>query len=115
VKGLKVDTRGVHLTFTQALDRESAEDLETYAAQRWNYQRTSNYGSPEISVSDPKRRGKDTLEIRSAKLSKDGRTVTLKIADLKPVMQQLITFKNLLASDGTKISQQVMHTINVLQ
>jgi glucose/arabinose dehydrogenase len=115
VKGLKVDKRGVHLTFTQALDRESAEDLETYAAQRWNYQRTSNYGSPEISVSDPKRRGKDTLEIRSAKLSKDGRTVTLKIADLKPVMQQLITFKNLLASDGTKISQQVMHTINVLQ
>ncbi|MGY8675867.1 MAG: DUF6797 domain-containing protein, partial [Verrucomicrobiia bacterium] len=37
VKGLKVDKRGVHLTFTQALDRESAEDLETYAAQRWNY------------------------------------------------------------------------------
>ncbi len=40
---------------------------------------------------------------------------SLKIADLRPAMQQLINFRNLSTADGKKISQQVMHTINVLQ
>ncbi len=114
VAGLKVDRYGVHLTFTQPLEKSSAEDVQNYSGERWNYQRTSNYGSPEISVEDPKKKGHDKLEIKSAKLSADGKTVTLDVVDLKLAMQQLITFNNIKAKDGSQISQRVLHTINAM-
>ncbi|MBI3874652.1 MAG: hypothetical protein HY300_01510 [Verrucomicrobia bacterium] len=112
VRDLRVTKAGVALTFTQPLDKAAAEDAQNYSGQRWNYLRTSNYGSPELSVENPEKKGHDNLDIKSAKLSADGKTVTLEIADLKPVMQQLLKFQ-LKAADGTAIEQQVMHTINV--
>jgi glucose/arabinose dehydrogenase len=111
--GLRVSKDGVALTFTQPLDKSIAEDTGNWSGSRWNYKRTSNYGSPKVSVADPARSGTDSLDITAAKLSADGRTVTLTITDLKPVMQQHLNFK-LKAVDGTAINQQVLHTINAL-
>jgi len=113
VRDLKVTKESLILSFTQPLDKSIAEDAGSYSGSRWNYRRTKEYGSPKVSVADPARNGTDTLDITGAKLSADGRTVTLHITDLKPVMQQLLTFK-LKAADGTAISQQVLHTINAL-
>ena len=67
---------GVELTFTQPLDKASAEDVQNYSGERWNYLRTSNYGSPEFSVENPDKKGHDKLDITAAKLSADGKTVT---------------------------------------
>ena len=87
--------------------------MQNYSAKRWNYQRAEDYGSPEFSVSDPQKKQRDELPIQSAKLSADGKTVTLEIADLKPVMGQSINF-NLKAKDGTEINQVIQHTINAI-
>ena len=111
VKNLRVDRYGVHLTFSQPLDRAAATDMENYSGKRWNYDRAEHYGSPEFSVVDPKKRARDIIDITSANLSNDGLQVTLKIADLRPVMQQTLKF-NLKAADGTAISQEIMHTIH---
>lgn len=113
VRGLNVTRKHIKLTFTQPLDRKSAEDTDNYAGRRWNYKRTSNYGSPDFSVAEPSKRGKDDLVIKSAKLSQDGRTVSLEVEDLKPVMQQTISFR-IESKDGASIRQEVMHTINAL-
>ena len=113
VRGLKVVKNGVELTFTQPLDRATATDAQNVSGKRWNYARTSNYGSPELSVADPKKRGRDNLDITATKLSADGRTLTVEIADFKPVMQETIKF-NLKAADGTPIQQEVMHTVHVI-
>src|SRR6185295_17999355 len=43
-----------------------------------------------ISVADPKKRGRDRVEIRSAKVSADGKTVTLEVPGLAPVMQMQV-------------------------
>ena len=43
----------------------------------------------------------------------DRKTVTIEIADFKPVMQQTIRW-NLKAADGTPVAQEVMHTIHAL-
>jgi len=51
------------------------------------------------------------MEITAAKLSNDGKTVTLEIKDLKPVMQMLVKFA-IKAKDGTEIDQQVMNSIH---
>ena len=113
VRDLKVTKNGVELTFTQPLATDSAADLQNFSGKRWNYLRAESYGSPEFSVDDPKKKGRDLINITSSKLSADGKTVTLEIADLKPVMQQSIRF-NLKAADGTPIAQEIQHTIHAI-
>ncbi len=113
VDGLKVKKNAVEISFIQPLDPAYATDVQNYSAKRWNYERAEHYGSPEFSVADPKKQGRDELPIQGAKLSADGKTVTLEIADLKPVMGQSITY-NLKAKDGTEISQTIQHTINAI-
>jgi len=111
VRGLKVVKDGVELTFTQPLAADAATDLQNFSGKRWNYLRSENYGSPELSVADPKKKGRDNLEITGATLSFDGRTLTLRIADFQPVMQETIKF-NVRAADGTAIAQEIMHTVH---
>ncbi len=110
---LNVTKAGVALTFTQPLDRTYAEDVQNFSGERWNYQRTSNYGSPEFSVENPEKKGHDKLDITNAKLSADGKTVTLAITGLKPVNQQLLKFQ-LRTAGGVDFKQDVLHTINAI-
>jgi hypothetical protein len=111
VTSLKVISGGVQLSFSQPLDKASAEDLQNWSGKRWNYIRSENYGSPELQVKDPKKNGREALNITEAKLSGDGKTVTLKVEDLRPVMQQAIKW-DLVARDGTKVSQEIQQTVH---
>jgi hypothetical protein len=104
----------VHLSFTQKLDPKTATDPENYAVRRWNYKRTQTYGSPTFKVSDPEQRGNETVDVTSAKLSADGKTITLDVEDLRPCDQQHIRFR-ITAADGTQINSEVMHTIHVVK
>ena len=114
VNGLKINKAGVHLSFTQKLDPKTATDPENYAVRRWNYKRTQTYGSPTFKVSDPEQRGNETVDVTSAKLSADGKTITLDVEDLRPCDQQHIRFR-ITAADGTQINSEVMHTIHVVK
>jgi hypothetical protein len=55
--------------------------------RRWNYRYTQDYGSKEWSVVDPKKEGRDEVEVKSAALLPDGKTVRLTLADARPAMQ----------------------------
>jgi len=114
---LNVSKAGVALTFTQPLEKAVAEDVQNYSGERWNYQRTSNYGSPEFKLTKgadgKEQRGHDKLDITAAKLSADGKTVTLAITDLQPVNQQLLKFQ-LKTAAGVEFKQDILHTINVV-
>ena len=111
VQTLHVDEKGIHLGFSQALDRESAGDVENYAAEQWNYLRSSNYGSREYSLEIEGESGRDPVDIDLAVVSADGKSVTLVIDDLKPVMQFEIDF-SIKAADGTEIRQKTLQTIH---
>ena len=111
VTELHVKKDAIDLVFTNPVDPETAADVDSYLAQQWNYLYSEKYGSPEFSVADPKKQGRDTVEIKSAVVSPDGKTVTLEIPGLKPVMQMMIRFK-IRAADKTAISQEVWHTIH---
>jgi hypothetical protein len=56
-------------------------------------------------------KGHDEVKVESAKLSADGKTVSLEIKDLKPVMQMRIRGK-LKSADGKRIPLEVYNTIN---
>src|ERR1700722_3763178 len=86
--------------FPCPLEKASAEDPDNYDVQVWNYIWHSGYGSPEVSTIAPasgkEKKGDkaahDTLEVKSAKLSADGKTVVLTIEGIKPVMQMKIEY-----------------------
>ncbi|HRI16629.1 MAG TPA: hypothetical protein PLX89_26860, partial [Verrucomicrobiota bacterium] len=111
VRGVKVVPGGVQLTFTQPLDPASAEDAQNWSGKRWNYVRSENYGSPEIGVSNPQKKGRENLNITGARLSADRKSVTLSIEDLRPAMQQSLKW-SIKAADGTEISQEIQQTIH---
>jgi hypothetical protein len=110
---MKVRPNGVQITFTQPLSEEVANDVGSYGVERWNYRWTSEYGSDEYSVKDPGKKGRDTVEVKSAKLQPDGKTVFLEINDFRPVMQMLIHY-DLEATDGTAMRDEIACTINVV-
>jgi hypothetical protein len=87
---VKTKRDGLEISFTEALDRENAEDVENYAIEQWNYRYSATYGSREYSTANPDVAGHDAVTLASAKLSADGKTVFLKIDGLKPVNQMRI-------------------------
>lgn len=113
VEKMHVTKTGVELTFTTELNKKDAEDVGNYSVKRWNYERAEHYGSPEFMVTDPEKKGREPVEVKSAKLSADGRTVTLELADVRPVMQQMIKYF-ITAKDGSDIKQDIVQTINAI-
>jgi hypothetical protein len=83
-----VNTRagGLELRFSDALDRESAINPKNYDLEQWTYPWTSLYGTRGrvYSVNNPGTAKSDPVEVISAKLSADGKTVYLEIPGLKP-------------------------------
>ena len=101
------------LTFNEPLDPATAQDSDSYALEAWNYRYSGDYGSKDWSVRNPTQEGRDPWAIQKASLSKDGRTVALDIADLKPVMQFGLRF-NLDTANGRPASGELYGTIHKL-
>ncbi|MEY2881106.1 MAG: hypothetical protein RLZZ15_3486, partial [Verrucomicrobiota bacterium] len=107
---LHVKTGRIEITFAQPLDPKAAADAANFAVERWTYQWTKAYGSPEFSVARPGEKGHDPVEVRGAQLLADGRTVALDIPSLAPVMQMKIGVA-IRALDGTPIECEIFNTI----
>ena len=103
---------GVVITFTDPLDAEIATDVGSYGVTRWNYQRTADYGSPDLRVDDG-RPGHEEVAVRSVRLSKDRRTVALTLADMRPAMQMRIEY-DLQGEDGAPVRGEIQSTVHEL-
>ena len=110
---LHVQNEGISLTFSEPLDPATATDVDNYTLEQWNYRWTGSYGSPHFKVSKPSEQGHDEIDVDEAVLSDDGRTVTLKIAGLRPVMQMKIQYSQK-AKDGQPVKGEIYNTINVV-
>jgi hypothetical protein len=110
-QALHVRPEGIALTFTAALDKESAEDVDSYAVRQWQYRWTERYGSPHYSVADPQKEGEDDVQVDGAELSADGRTVLLRIKEIKPVMQMQVQV-NAKSAIGERVKFTMHNTIN---
>ncbi|HTD88238.1 MAG TPA: hypothetical protein VK850_16805, partial [Candidatus Binatia bacterium] len=101
---------GLRITFTEPLNRETAEDTGSYGIEQWNYKYAKEYGSKEYSARITDTVGHDAVEVQSAKLE-DARTVFLQIADFRPVHQMAIRY-NLTAADGQNVRGELFPTIH---
>lgn len=111
--GLKIRERGIEITFSEALESATAEDAGSYGIEQWNYRYSKEYGSKEYSVLFPDEVGHDPVEVKSARLLPDGRSVFLEIPKLQPVMQMHIQY-NVNAADGKTLRGEIFNTINRL-
>ena len=109
--GLRVLPDGLELTFTQPLDPETANDPESFGVQQWNYRWIAEYGSPDLSVADPTKQGRDDVPVTRATLRPDGKTVFLDIPGLKPVMQMSIRY-DLDTTEGATMTDTLYLTIH---
>jgi glucose/arabinose dehydrogenase len=104
---------GLRLTFAEPLDKDVAEDPDSWAVEQWNYLYGAQYGSKEFSANHPNVEGHDAVEIKTARLSDDGRSVLLAIPALKPVMQLRLRY-SLRAADGAPVKGEIDGTIHRL-
>lgn len=110
--GLSVEPKGVRVDFSAPLAPESVV-AENFAVERWQYNYSNTYGSPEMSVANPGERGRDPVAVASARLSADGKSVFVEIPDIKPVMQQSLEY-TLQFVDGEEVENAIYHTIHRL-
>ena len=109
--GFALHPNGVKITFSLPLDRKTAGDVENYGLEQWNYHWSETYGSPDFSVANPGREGRDPVPLKSARVLEDGRSVFLEVPDLRPVMSMGIRY-NLDATDGQLLRGTLYLTIN---
>ncbi|MEO6184376.1 MAG: DUF6797 domain-containing protein [Verrucomicrobiota bacterium] len=102
---------GVQISFTTPLDPKTAADPASYSVERWNYHWSGAYGSPEFSVNNPTEKKHDTLEVKTARLLPDHKSVWLQIDDLRPADQMKIKF-SFDTADGASMSQEIYGTIH---
>jgi len=103
--GLNILKGGLRLKFTAELDKELAEDPESYSIKSSNIVWSQNYGSKDI---DPK-----SYKVESAKLLDDGKTVEVKVPTIGPAHQMEISI-DLETTDGDEIVTKIWNTVHEL-
>lgn len=109
---VQVARRGILLRFEQPLQPESVSRREAYTVRRWNYKRTSAYGSGHYRLDGTA--GTETLGVSSAKISKDRKAVFLGIPEMRKVMQIEVSY-DLKLEDGTPFRRQTFLTAHALR
>ena len=102
---LNVRKQGVSITFSGALDPTTANDPKSYAVKTWSLKRSEQYGSKHYD--------EKPLVVNAAKVSEDGQTVFLEVADLKPTWCMEIKY-SLKGTDGTAFKSFLHNTIQEL-
>lgn len=92
--------KGLLLRFNTKLDEKLATDPASYSAERWNYKRTAEYGSPHLKLDGST--GQEWLTASSAYLSKDGMSVLVGFPDMKAGVHQMRIGWGLKSADGLK-------------
>jgi glucose/arabinose dehydrogenase len=103
--GLKASKTGMTIRFTGSLDRKAAADPRNYAAKTWSLKRSAAYGSKHYN--------ERTANITAAEVSRDGKTVTLRIADMKPTWCMEVRYA-VKAADGGPVQGVLHNTVHRL-
>jgi glucose/arabinose dehydrogenase len=103
--GLNARREGMRLTFTDSLERSTAQDPSHYRVRIWSLRRSAKYGSDHFD--------ERSLRITAAHLSVDRRTIDLEIPDLRPTMCMEITYA-IRGAGGEPVSGVIHNTIHRL-
>lgn len=88
---MKSYRNGLALTFSAPLSKDMVEDAARYRVQRWDYRYGAEYGSEEYRDVKKGVVGRDDVDVISATVLDDGKTLFLEMDDFRPAMQYAIT------------------------
>jgi putative heme-binding domain-containing protein len=97
--GLKAKHQGIEITFSDKLERKSAEDVRNYIVKTWSLKRTAEYGSPHFD--------ERPVQVTVARLAADKRRVFLEMPGL--ALTQCMEIKYFLRSPATDPVEGVIH------
>jgi hypothetical protein len=113
---LKVRDGGIEIGFIQKLDKELAEDPESFSISGSDLRWTHDYGTGEFQVghrdSAGPPKGRTKFPVTSAKLLPDGKSVFLEVKNLQPVHMMQIDV-DLETAEGDEIVTKIWNTIHV--
>jgi hypothetical protein len=99
---------GFVLTFTKPVDRASAADASAYTFQHYTYNYWKTYGSPHVGVTP--------VAVKEARVSADGRQVTLLLPPLEKERVYELKLKGVRAADGSPLLHNAAYyTLNRLR
>lgn len=101
--GLNASGKELKITFTDELDAGSATSPDNFTVRVWALKRTANYGSKHYDEHE--------IEVASARLSDDGRAVTLAIPELAKTWCMEIKCR-LKSADGETFERVIHNTIH---
>ncbi|MFK8111432.1 MAG: DUF6797 domain-containing protein [Rubripirellula sp.] len=103
--GLQARSNGMVIRFAEPVDPDSASKPENYLVDTWGLKRTANYGSARYD--------EKSLKIVSAKVSDDGRMVTLELPEVRPTWCMQISYKvkDLAGDTFTGTIQNTVHRL----
>ena len=105
---MKLTPTGFALTFTQPLDAATAKQVANFQFKRYYYEYHEAYGSKQFDV--------QPVAVTNAELSPDGKTVTLKLAELKAgYIYELELGKLRSTTQQNLMNRLVCYTLNRLQ
>ncbi|EDM27711.1 probable large, multifunctional secreted protein [Lentisphaera araneosa HTCC2155] len=128
---VKATTQGLYLTFNEMLDPETLKNVNNFSVQRWNYVYSEQYGSGHFATNTPqeeldkfkttesKRVGRigfsrnqegEKVYVTALKLMRDGKTVFLKLHDMKPVDNMKVVYQ-LKTAKGKDLNSEIINTI----
>jgi hypothetical protein len=96
----------IAITLTAGVSQASARNPANYAVRVWSLRRTEEYGSQHYD--------EKALDVGSASLSRDGRTITLNISGLRPTWCMEIRYR-LETPEGTPVEGRIHNTIHHLR
>jgi len=111
VSGIITGDKGIIISFDSPLDAASVSP-SSFFVKRWNYQRTSKYGSGHFRLDGSP--GEDIIPVAGAVLSEDGKKLLLVLPDMREADQMEILYR-LKSTDGKSLTDGVWLTINHLQ
>jgi glucose/arabinose dehydrogenase len=96
---LKARRKGMEITFSDKLDRKSAEDMRNYAVKTWSLKRTAEYGSAHYD--------ERPAQVTVAHLAADNKKVFLEMPAISPT--QCMEIKYFLRSPADDPVEGVIH------
>ena len=103
--GLNASTKGMNIQLTDSLDLASAENIDNYSVKVWSLKRTASYGSKHYD--------EHFIDVKSAKLAQDGKSVFLEIPEIAPTWGMEIKY-SLKSTTGEVVNGTIHNTIHNL-
>jgi mono/diheme cytochrome c family protein len=99
---------GVLLKFDSPLDEKSVSSPDVFSVERWNYRRTSKYGSPHLKLDG--KPGSEWMTASSVYLSQDRKSVFVGLPDMKDGVMQMRLGWGIKSADQAALTNSVYFT-----